>query len=335
MEEQSFDNLIKYILLGNLDKITEILTYNKDYINQLDSKEWTPLMYACNENNYELVYYFIYHTECNINISNSNKENALSIACFKKYHKILYLLVKKGAFDFDNLPERLYIPVFYPIFKKIDIETGLEKKIGGLSPYFIKGEKWPINNSGIKLTFLGQFTDPRKNNNILYRIFFDINNMIEYNITKIDLSEENLSKQISLKKTKKDTMNLSKQSSKENTSYIPYEIVSWKESKELHHIESIIEYFYHKYGIDIHKDDKLERIFEKLYEYSSYVPLDGIKIGGTAMYCQYSNYYQNPLKFRNFFQMSQCKELPYTWGDSGIAHVYEDKSDLRLEFDCS
>jgi hypothetical protein len=304
-------------------------------------------MYACNENNYEIVYYFIKYKSPNLHIQNLKGECALSIACSKKYTQIIYILIKSNTFDFNNLEDKLYIPVYYPILKKMDKkENSREQKIGGSLPFFIEGEKWPVNNSGIQLTFLGQFIIQNSKNNNLYRIFFDTKNMDEQNISKIELSKKNISKQIIIKPNCKNTnQSFSVDSSlssetlvKENTTtiYTPYKITSWNKSKELYHIEHIIQYFYRKYNIDINKDEKLKSLFEQQYENSSYTPLDGIKIGGTSLFCQYNNYYDNPLKFRNFIQISECNELPYSWGDSGIAHIYEDyeNGDLWLDFDC-
>jgi uncharacterized protein YwqG len=227
--------------------------------------------------------------------------------------------------DFDNLDESLYVPFFIPVFKKItNEETGFETKTGGI-PFFIEGEEWPINRLGKRLTFIGQFNDPRTNNNTLYRIFHSVDNIdcnIYSNVSKIDLSEQNMSKQIIIKND--DT----------TIEYPPYEIISWEQSKELSHIERIFDYYQNKYNIIF--DENTKEILRTKYYDSQYSPAYGIKIGGTSVFCQYNDYYYDPLKFNNFIQISECTELPYTWGDSGIAHVYENNKDksLWLQYDC-
>ena len=231
--------------------------------------------------------------------------------------------IKDINFDFDNLDEQFYRDVYYPKFKKIEHnkETGYENKVGGVVPFFIEGEEWPISEyDGIPLTFFGQFTDPRENNKFLYRIFIPINDPEEYmynsDITKIELNEENLSKKIII--TKPDDED-------EIISYIPYEITSYTESKELFQYEYILKHF----SID-ENDHTDKELFEK-YENSIYAPSWGIKIGGTSVFCQYTS---DLSKFNNFFQMAFCEELPFNWGDAGVAHIYQKNDSLWLEFDC-
>ena len=221
--------------------------------------------------------------------------------------------------DFDNLDEQFYRKVYYPKLKKIDNkETGLENKLGGVVPFFIEGEDWPISEyDGSLLTFLGQFTDPREDNKFLYRIFVPTYDLEEcmYNsfITKIELNEENLSNQIIIKKSEEDDDKI--------TSYIAYEIISWIETKELFQYEHILEHF-------LIEDN--ETMFNK-YENSIYAPSWGVKIGGTSVFCQYTS---DLSKFNNFFQMAYCEELPFEWGDAGVAHIYQKDNSLWLEFDC-
>lgn len=225
--------------------------------------------------------------------------------------------------NFDNLDEQFYRNVYYPKFKKIDKEeTGFENKVGGIVPFFIEGEEWPIcEYNGTPLTFFGQFTDIRENNQFLYRIFVPIDDPEEYMfnsvITKIELNEENLSKKIIVKKPDAEDDD----NTEEITSYIAYEITSWKKTKELIQYNDILKHF------SIYDD---EIIFEK-YENSIYAPSWGIKIGGTSVFCQYTS---DLSKFDNFFQISFCEELPFEWGDSGVAHIYQKDNSLWLEFDC-
>ena len=85
------------------------------------------------------------------------------------------------------------------------------------------------------------------------------------------------------------------------------------------------------------KTNEDENIFHEKYydEYFDhrYHPKEGIKIGGTSMFCQYMS---DLKKHQNFFQMNECQELPFSWGDSGIAHIYhrEDNDKYYLQWDC-
>ena len=46
------------------------------------------------------------------------------------------------------------------------------------------------------------------------------------------------------------------------------------------------------------------------------------------MYTQFSENVEENLKL---LQITESRELPYQWGDSGIAHISED---LKLDWDC-
>jgi len=230
----------------------------------------------------------------------------LSTQIFKKMNSIPYI-------DFDNLDETFYRKVFYPNFRKIDEETGYENKIGGSIPFFIEDEEWPISEyNGMPLTFIGQFTDPRENNKFLYRIFVPIDDLEEcmFNsvVTKIELNEENLSKKIIIKNG--------------IFPFPAYQIVSWEETKELYQLDYILKYYSVEYN----------DIFFENYNNSTYSPSWGIKIGGTSIFSQSTS---DISKFNNFFQMAFCDQLPFDWGDSGIAHIYQNNDLLWLEFDCS
>ena len=207
----------------------------------------------------------------------------------------------------------------------------------------------------IPLTFFGQFVDPRKNNNILYRIFVASSDPEEYLydnsvITKIELSDENLLNQIIIEnpgvqndddEDDEDIEYLNENSEcdelQENlTSFPAYKIISWTEKKELYQFEYILEHLCTKNNIDIkeiEQNNVLYHILDDRYLDNSHVPSDKIKIGGTSVFCQYS---YDISKFDNFIQLSYCKELPFNWGDNGIAHIYEDEDNnyLLLEYDC-
>jgi hypothetical protein len=238
---------------------------------------------------------------------------------------------QKLNIDFDNLKDNFYRDVYYPKFEKIDEETGFEEKVGGMYPFFIEGEKWPYDEDDIPLTFFCQFKDFRKKNNVLYRVFHSTSNLFCYSVTKIELNEYNLSKQIKIKnpilnnedKDKENDNDNDNDSDNENIDdnyFPPYKIIKWNKSKELYEFEYILS----KFKI---KEDDNDLVYNR-YSNSKYNPSDSIKLGGTAMFCQYQN---NNNKFNNFFQISECTELPYMWGDSGIAHIYDN---LHLDFDC-
>ena len=55
------------------------------------------------------------------------------------------------------------------------------------------------------------------------------------------------------------------------------------------------------------------------------------------MYCQYYDLSReyNKYKINNFIQLTDCRELPYGWGDAGIAHIFMGTNNkLALEWDC-
>jgi hypothetical protein len=102
----------------------------------------------------------------------------------------------------------------------------------------------------------------------------------------------------------------------------PYKITNWKISKELKSYEYILAQF----NIDT-KSDSDDKYWDKYFE-SKYTPSFGIKLRGTPTYTQYTrNIEENP----KLLQMTECTELPYGWGDGGIAHISEN---LVLECDC-
>jgi hypothetical protein len=230
--------------------------------------------------------------------------------------------VKYKFEDFSNLPNDFYHDAYIPEVKEIENteETGLENKFGGSKPFFLEGETWPMYKS-VPMIFFCQFRDPRKEDNILYRVFFpfDCDQLDKYDFTypeeghisKIELNEENLKKQIVLEKPDCDLVEL--------TNLKPYIIQSWKTEKELKHYDLILR------ELKIPKNiEKNLNLWDKYFDHKC-TPSSGVKIGGTPMYCQGST------SEINFFQLTECKWMPYGWGDCGIAHIYENCS---LQWDC-
>ena len=119
----------------------------------------------------------------------------------KQYNNNLKRWKKINDFSilFNDLPKEYFTDAYKPITKSITKETGLEEKFGGEIPFFIKGEKWPSKNE-YNMTFFCQFKDPRKKDNILYRVFINIDEPYgicdDYWINKIELSPQNTKKQI-------------------------------------------------------------------------------------------------------------------------------------------
>lgn len=224
---------------------------------------------------------------------------------------------KPKNIDFDDLYDDCYTTAFIPrvIEDEIEVETGLEEKFGGNKPFFIEGEVWPLSKDESKkpMKLICQFKDPRKKTNILRRVFSTIDEDSdddldpEFKILDIELSEENLKKQIVL-----ETPSF-------KTPYKPYMIKSWGQATEL----KPKPYIMLKYGYD----ENSSKYHDEYYE-SRYLPSMGVKIGGTPMYTQYHGDY---LGRDGFLQLSEDDFLPYGWGDSGIAHIDERGN---LDWDC-
>lgn len=244
---------------------------------------------------------------------------------------------KKVELDFDNLSDKFYTNAYIPITTQIKFEeeTGLEDKFGGNKPFFIKGETWPIDKLEIPMKFFGQFKDPQKDDKILFRIFIAIDNdsdqLIEnYSINKIELNEENIQNQIVIKNTfLEDIRNMDKYTDEDSDEdsdeyiFLPYKITHWEIKKELKFLRYITAHF----NINEDSDEFSNIYFDKYFE-SKYCPSSGIKVWGTPIFTQYK--IRDPI-FKSFFQITQSKELPYEWGDSGIAHIYEN---FILDWDC-
>ena len=241
---------------------------------------------------------------------------------------------KEVEIDFDNLSEDFYTYAHIPVTSQIKFEeeTGLEEKFGGLKPFFILGEKWPIDDDDIPMRFFCQFKDPRKSDNYLYRVFLPIDNendiLVENTyIDKIELNEENIKNQIIIEKPKILDNGYDSESDEENDeeldkNFKPFKINSWTIIKELKSYEYILS----KFNISDNTESN-DKYWDKYYD-SIYLPSSGNKIGGTPVYTQSSsNIEQNP----KLLQITGSRELPYGWGDAGIAHISEN---LVLDWDC-
>jgi uncharacterized protein YwqG len=220
--------------------------------------------------------------------------------------------------DFNDLPQSSYETAFFPeieLLEKVEEETGLEDKFGGNKPFFMEGETWPTNKEGEKLTFICQFVYPfNSTKKELIRIFLPIDDdgyLSDFysHITKISLNKKNLKNQIVIE-------------NKEIKTHRPiYLIKKWNEKKEL----KSLRFFSEKYGLD-ERSNEFE-IITNSYDKSKYVPSFDDKVGGTPVFCQYMDGESK----KHLFQFSESKAIPYTFGDSGIAHVF---NDLEFYWDC-
>jgi uncharacterized protein YwqG len=227
--------------------------------------------------------------------------------------------------DFDILPNDCYLDTYIPKCSKIEdsVKTSTLQKFGGRYPFFIKGEQWPIDPDGIPMVFCCQFIDPRKNNKIMYRVFLPIDNdndcgIDNYYIDKINLNNENLSRQILITKPN-NKINI------ENTTYDCYLINEWQKTKELKSFEFLsMKFNIPKYIYNTNND--LYYAYYSKFEAAKYYPSTSIKIGGTPQSTQGNLYTSHDL-----LQLSDSMYLPYMWGDAGIGHISED---CKLEWDC-
>jgi uncharacterized protein YwqG len=223
----------------------------------------------------------------------------------KKWTKVNYSL--------DNLPTTCFNKYWKPNIKKIEQESGLEEKFGGTVPFFIKGETWPVDENNLPMVFFCQFKDPRKNNNILYRVFFPIDDDLEYEfenknwINTIELNDKNLKNKVIIEKPKGDNL----------TTFDPWEIINWtqcKEFKSLYKIKEIL-----KIPNEVDLIDK--------YYYHEYTPDSSIKVGGTPV----STQYEDSVESYDLIQLTHTTFLPYMWGDAGIAHINDN---CAMRWDC-
>jgi uncharacterized protein YwqG len=255
--------------------------------------------------------------ECTGKTMKGNDENIWIVTETKTCKKWMKLKPEKNKeIDFDNLSKDFYINAYIPtsIPIKFEEETGLEDKFGGSKPFFIKGESWPIDDDCIPMRFFCQFKDPRKSDNYLYRVFLPIDNkndiLVENtHIDKIKINKENIKNQIIIEEELFEK-------------FEPFKITSWEIKKELKSYEFILSHF----NI-VDNNESNDKYWDK-YNNSIYSPSHGNKIGGTPIYTQFSENVDENLKL---LQITESRELPYQWGDAGIAHISED---LVLDWDC-
>lgn len=217
--------------------------------------------------------------------------------------------------DFDNLSKNCYVDVFFPQVELLETdkeEIGIEDKFGGNKPFFIEGEKWPLNNEGIPMTFICQFINPlNKSKKELIRIFLPLNDEslcdFECHITKINLNLKNLKNQIII------------ENKEVKTSYPTYLIKKWNKNKEL----KSFEFFCNKFNLD-----ETSSLLDDYYYKSIYVPSTDNKVGGTPTFCQY---YHNIESKKHLIQIAESEVIPYSFGDCGITHIF---SDLEFYWDC-
>lgn len=221
--------------------------------------------------------------------------------------------------NFDKLPKDFYVNAYDPKTEKILCETGLEDKFGGDVPFFIEGESWPIHKD-VPMKFFGQFKDPRKNDNILYRLFLPTlttYELEEYNINSIELNETNIKNQIIISKPSYDIH----KKYYDDPSFKPFKIISWNIRKELKPYEIILKLLNLSFGTDT--------LFD-LYYQSKFTPSMSVKIGGTPTYCQHHNF-KDYDEDNVLLQITYSQSIPYEWGDLGIAHI---SKDFTLDWDC-
>lgn len=255
------------------------------------------------------------------------KDNEIYIVTQLNNNSKRWKKVKSLESLFDDLPEEFFVTAYKPVTKEIENETGLEEKFGGEIPFFVKGEVWPSKDE-YHMTFFCQLKDPRKNDNMLYRVFVMLDDsgfQEDYWITKIELSPENIKNQIIIKKPEySDEI-------KNNTYFNeeifePYEIKKWNKFTELSSFKKIREY-YHVPDYIYKNNNELYNRLERIYLDSSNYPTPGVKVGGTPI----STQDQEAVLPYDFLQLEYETFIPYMWGDVGIAHISED---CELTWDC-
>jgi hypothetical protein len=215
--------------------------------------------------------------------------------------------------NFNNLPDEFYHNAYFPQVESINFEdeTGLENKFGGCKPFFIEGEKWPTYESE-PMIFFCQFRDPREDDNILYRVFFpDEGEPENGNITKIEMNEDNLKKQIVITAPEDNYY-----------AYKPHIITHWDAKRELKHHNFISNHFkFSRYQEEIFSS--IESYYHYQDEQDKFSPSPLVKIGGTP-YFGLANHFVTDKNENNFFQLSDCEWMPREWGEWGRVHIYED-----------
>lgn len=118
----------------------------------------------------------------------------------------------------------------------------------------------------------------------------------------------------------------SKQSIPKSNIYEPYKIITYTQKLELQSLQQFLEDFQlpdYQYGID----NTLYNKFYDAYISSNLAPSYGVKIGGTPMSTQSSDYVEH----YDFLQITETEYLPYQWGDCGIAHISDN---CKFIWDC-
>lgn len=228
--------------------------------------------------------------------------------------------------DLDNLPSKYYRRVYYPEFSQENIEeTGLESKIGGNIPFFIFGESWPTDDED-PLTFIGQFIDPSSDNNIMYRFFLKTHVNDENKEFSYKYGDESF-KVMPIKLTEEIEKQQNKIDNPNKTYLKPFIIDNWSQKKELVQYELLLD------GLKYKPSEKGSELLSEKYSMHKYTPSYNIKFKGTSTFCQYVN---DKDLFENFFQISECKELPITFGDGGILQfIADEKNDeYNIHYDC-
>ena len=210
--------------------------------------------------------------------------------------------------NFSKLSKDCYTTAFIPVYQKKEDnikETGLEEKFGGNVPFFMEGETWPTFNNE-PMVFICQFKDKLSKKNELIRLFLPINNedaMCELSVpihaSRITMSPKNLSNQIFIENN--------------GFSYDTYIVFSWKAKKEL----KTYDYIQNKIGFENN-----DLLFDMYHEHEL-APNGGVKVLGTPIYTQYSNYTVEKPKDTHLLQIEESELIPYQWGDAGIAHLHK------------
>jgi len=207
-------------------------------------------------------------------------KNKYSI-CWRKYDP---------KFNLTNLTDDYYTHSYIPITESINYDKDILEKIGGYSPFFLKGEKWPMHNN-IPMMFICQLKDPRVDDNILYRVFLPLENEYDfanfYHITKIELNEENLKNKISISKPMiKEEFTFNNLMYHQIDMLKPNKIIGWQTNKEMVDFEKIK----NKFNITNESSHDLYMYLYTKYEQSIYYPYNGIKVGGTPYSAQGHDY---------------------------------------------
>lgn len=220
----------------------------------------------------------------------------------------------------DNIEDHnIYNEVYLPEFKELenDITDKILDKIGG-NPFFTINEEWPIYKQ-YPMTFICQLRDPRKNDNILYRIFlvldndekyYDINDKKYYHISKIELNEINIKNKIILEKPNNYI-----------TNFKPFEIIKWNISKEFINYDDL----YNILNISIEKTDD----FDIFYYSHPCSKLYSFKVGGTPQTCQLNT--DVNFKLNHFLQFSSFTYLPLPKFNNGIFNI---NINGFIDYDC-